>query len=132
MPHGFPRRTSRTKSSVRAPAAAAGRFATEGYATVYDGVIGPWFIPTFAQATGLDGLQCVVLLPALETCVARVATRQGHGFTDEAATRKMHEELEPRSTAVTYSPICLMTLRPWSGRSSCGSPLHRSGIRRRR
>ena len=60
-PHGFPRRTSRTKSSVRAPAAAAGRFATEGYATVYDGVIGPW-----------------------------------------------------------------------SGRSSCGSPLHRSGIRRRR
>ena len=60
--------------------------------TVYDGVIGPWFLPAFAEATGLDCLHYVVLLPSVETCVARVATRRGHGFTDEPAPRKMHEE----------------------------------------
>jgi predicted ABC-type ATPase len=37
---------------TRAAAAAAGRFAT-AYATVYHGVIGPWFLATFARATGL-------------------------------------------------------------------------------
>jgi len=60
--------------------------------TVYDGVIGPWFLPAFAEATGLDCLHYVVLLPSVETCVARVATRRGHGFTDEPAPRKMHKE----------------------------------------
>jgi hypothetical protein len=34
----------------------------------------------------------VILLPSVETCVRRVATRRDHGFTDEAATRKMHAE----------------------------------------
>jgi hypothetical protein len=37
-------------------------------------------------------VEYVVLLPAVEHCVARVATRRGHGFTDEAATRHMHEQ----------------------------------------
>jgi cytidylate kinase len=92
VPPWLPEANKQNEVVVRASAAAAGRFATEGYATVYDGVIGPWFIPTFAEASGLGGLHFVVLLPTVETCVARVATRQGHGFTDEPATRKMHEE----------------------------------------
>src|SRR5204862_7410933 len=75
---------------TNAAAAAAGQFVTGGYMTVYDGVIGPWFLPTFAVGTGLDQLDYVVLLPSVEDCVKRVATRTGHGFTDEAATRKMH------------------------------------------
>lgn len=73
-------------------AAATGRYAAGGFATVYDGVVGPWFLPRFAAATGLDRLDYVVLLPPVELCVERVATRSGHGFTDEAATRKMHRE----------------------------------------
>jgi predicted ABC-type ATPase len=77
---------------VKVAGAAAGRFAAEGYATVFDGVIGPWFLPTFAATAGLDFLHYIVLLPSLETCVARVRTRRGHGFTDEPATRKMYEE----------------------------------------
>jgi len=75
---------------TRAAAAAAGQFARGGYVTVYDGVIGPWFLTTFAVGTGLDRLDYVILLPSIEECVRRVATRTGHGFTDEAATRKMH------------------------------------------
>lgn len=31
-----------------------------------------------------------VLAARFERCVARVATRTGHGFSDDAATRKMH------------------------------------------
>jgi hypothetical protein len=32
--------------ATRAAAAAAGVFALGGYATIYDGVVGPWFLPT--------------------------------------------------------------------------------------
>lgn len=77
---------------TKAAASAAGAFARGGYATVYDGVIGPWFLPTFGAATGLDHLDYAILLPPVEVCVRRVATRRGHGFGDEAATRKMHAE----------------------------------------
>lgn len=76
---------------TRAAAAAAGHYAAGGYTTVYDGVVGPWFLPTFAAATGLDCLDYVILLPPVERCVERVATRRGHGFSDEPATRKMHQ-----------------------------------------
>jgi cytidylate kinase len=82
---------------TRAAAAAAGAFAAGGYTTVYDGVVGPWFLATFGAATGLDRLDYVVLLPSVETCVQRVATRRDHGFTDEAATRKMHAEFVRRA-----------------------------------
>ncbi len=76
---------------TEAAAAATGRFAAD-YETVYDGVVGPWFLPTFARATGLTELDYVIVLPGVETCLTRVQTRIGHGFTDEDATRKMHDE----------------------------------------
>ncbi len=77
---------------TQAAAAAAGRYVGGGYKTIYDGVIGPWFLPAFAEATGLDCVDYVVLLPSVDRCLERVATRQGHGFSNEAATRKMHQE----------------------------------------
>ncbi len=86
----LPESNEQNEIVTRAAAAATGRFAREGYATVYDGVVGPWFLPVFAAATGVDSLDYVILLPSVECCVERVATRDGHGFTDEAATRQMH------------------------------------------
>lgn len=77
---------------ITAAAAAAGRYVSGGVSTVYDGVVGPWFLPIFAAAAGLDRLDYVVLLPSVERCVVRVATRRGHGFTDEEATRAMHRQ----------------------------------------
>lgn len=41
---------------TRAAASAAGQYASGGYFTIYDGIVGPWFLPTFASATGLDEL----------------------------------------------------------------------------
>ena len=73
-------------------AAAAGRFAAGGYTVVYDGVVGPWFLPAFATATGLPWLSYLLLLPPEEVCLHRVATRTGHGFTNEEATRRMYRQ----------------------------------------
>ena len=94
---------------TQAAGGAAGRFAAGGFQTVYDGVVGPWFLPTFAAATGCDRLDYVVLLPPVERCLDRVATRVGHGFTDAAATRKMHREfagadIDPRHLLVCGPP----------------------------
>ena len=75
-----------------AAAAAAGRFVSGGYTVVHDGVVGPWFLPAFAAATGLPALDYVVLLPPEDVCLERVATRSGHGFTDAAAARHMYRE----------------------------------------
>ncbi|MCP4087005.1 MAG: ATP-binding protein [Actinomycetia bacterium] len=81
---------------TEAAAAATGRFARD-YETVYDGVVGPWFLPTFALAAGLVELDYVIVLPPAEVCVSRVAARTGHGFSDEEATRKMHAEFDRAS-----------------------------------
>lgn len=75
---------------VTAAARAAGAFASRSM-TVYDGVVGPWFLETFLIETGLEALDYVVLMPSVERCIQRVRTRSDHGFTDENATRHMHE-----------------------------------------
>ena len=75
-----------------AAAAAAGRFVAGGYTVVYDGVVGPWFLPAFAAATGAAELEYAILLPPEEVCLTRLATRVGHGFTDADAARRMYRE----------------------------------------
>ena len=95
----LPASHAQNEAVTQAAAAAAGRYAAGGFTTVYDGVVGPWFLPTFAAATGLVNLDYVFLLPPVEVCVERVATRAGHGFTDEPATRKMHAEFAAATRA---------------------------------
>ena len=77
---------------IRAAATAAGRYVAGGYTTVYDGVLGPWFLADFAAEATLDYLHYVILLPSEERCVERVANRSGHDFTDEGSTRHMHRQ----------------------------------------
>jgi hypothetical protein len=86
---------------TEAAAAATGRFARGDYTVVYDGLIGPWYLPTFLRATALERLHYAILLPDEPTCVQRVRTRLGHGFADLPATRNMHAQftaadIEPR------------------------------------
>lgn len=77
---------------IQAAAAAAGRFAAGGFATVYEGVIGPWFLDRFVQLAGLAEVHYAMLLPTVEQCLDRVNGRTGHGFTDQAATGHMYQE----------------------------------------
>lgn len=66
---------------------------------MYDAIIHPWFLPTFAAAVGLARVDYVVLLPQVQTCVERVLSRTGHGFTDEAATRMMRDDFAKSDVA---------------------------------
>lgn len=54
---------SQNEVVIRAAAAATGRFVAGGYTTVYDGVLGPWFLSGFAVEAALDHLHYVILLP---------------------------------------------------------------------
>jgi predicted ABC-type ATPase len=84
----------------QAAAAATGAFVRGGYETVYDGVLGPWHLDAFLTATGLAELDYAVLLPPVSTCVARIISRVGHGFSDEAAARHMHDQFARRTDGV--------------------------------
>lgn len=99
---------SREQNTVvlSAAASATGRFVEGGFSTVYDGVVGPWFLDTFGAATGLRELHYVVLMPSAETCIERVLTRTGHGFRDEAAAQKMHDEF----AEATVDPRHVLTI----------------------
>jgi hypothetical protein len=77
---------------LRAAGAAAGAYVTGGCSVVYDGVLGPWLLPDFAGAAGLDRLHYAVVLPPLSTCLDRVVSRVGHGFDDLAAAEHMHAD----------------------------------------
>lgn len=88
----LPASNAQNEVVTRAAATAAGVYARADYMTVYDGVVGPWFLPTFRTASGIGVLDYVILLPPVERCLMQVQTRTGHGFRDEAATRKMHAE----------------------------------------
>jgi hypothetical protein len=73
-----------------ASATAAGRYAHGGITAVFDGMVGPWFLPTFLQYSAMPSIHYVILLPSIEVCVDRVLTRERHGFRDVGVTRQMH------------------------------------------
>ncbi len=94
----LPEAHDQNEVTTRAAAAAAGAFAAGGCPVVYDGMVGPWFLPVFAGELARQGVRVaeelhhVVLLPDLARCQRQVAERTGHGFTDAAATARMHAE----------------------------------------
>ena len=113
---------------VDAAAAAAGRLAAHVH-VVYDGVIGPWFLPAFLGASGLSRLHYVVLLPPLEVCLRRVSGRRGHGFTDrEAAEAMWHEfarnDLDPRQIITDHEQQPAALARILAERVRAGTILH--------
>lgn len=73
---------------IRAAAAATGRLA-DWCDVVYDGVVGPWFLDNFLDLLAVEAFHYAVLLPSLGTCLDRVRTRVGHGFTDQGAAEHM-------------------------------------------
>ena len=110
VPPWRPEATDQNRVVIRASGAAAGRFVSGGYEAVYDGVLGPWWLPTFFEATELDDLHYVILLPSADRCVDNVAAREGH--VDEPATRHMHDEFQ---RAVTdFDPRHVLTEPPGS------------------
>lgn len=75
---------------TEAAARASGRYPRGGYMTIYDGMVGPWFLRTFLEYADVELVHYAVLMPSLDVCLARVVGRRDHGFRDEAATRNMY------------------------------------------
>ena len=76
---------------IEAAAAAAGRLCGI-CSVVYDGVLGPWFLPTFVRASGLGQPALRCLVASAGVCLERVRSRVGHGFTDLSVTRDMYQQ----------------------------------------
>ena len=92
IPPWLPESQAQNTIVTQATAAAVGCFTQGDYTTVFDGIVGPWFLPTFTAAAGLDTIQYVILFPSLDARINRIRSRIGHDFSDEAAAAKMHEE----------------------------------------
>lgn len=88
----LPEAAPQTSVAFAAAAATTGTFARADCTVVYDGFIPPLALPGFAAMAGVAAVQYAVLLPPEDTCVARVGSRAGHGFTSEDATRGMYGE----------------------------------------
>jgi cytidylate kinase len=97
----LPEADEQNRTVIRASGAAAGQYTRGGYDVVFDGVVGPWFLPTFCRATGLDALHYAVLLPPVERCVRNVTTREGNQ-DDEPSTRHMHEQFDRADIATRH------------------------------
>lgn len=89
----LPEAEGQNRTVIRASGAAAGHYARGGYEAVFDGVMGPWYLPTFFEATGLDEVHYAVLLPPVDRCVENVSRREGNG-DDESGTRSVHALFE--------------------------------------
>jgi len=90
-------------------AIAAGSYCAAGYRTVYDGVLGPWFLDRFVAAAGVP-VDYVVVLPTIESCLHRIRTRVGHDFHDEDAARSLHQQF----SAETLDARHLVDSTGWS------------------
>ena len=93
VPPWLPEAQSQNTAVTEAAAAAAGRLARH-CDVVYDGVLGPWFLPTFVDRSTLERVHYAVLLPPLDVCLRRVRVRTGHGFTDLVAAEHLWSDFQ--------------------------------------
>jgi len=65
-----------------------------------DGMVAPWFLPTFLEITDVPSVHYAVLLPSVETCVARVLGRTDPWFREEPS----RATCTPRSRSLGSTP----------------------------
>jgi adenylate kinase family enzyme len=65
-------------------AAAAARYAAQGYTVILDGIVGPWFLAIYLQAPRSDdlGVHYIVLRPSSDVASARAVSRRPDQLTD--------------------------------------------------
>ncbi len=93
----LPEADEQNTTVLRAAGACVGAYSRGACQVVYEGVLGPWLLPAFLDATGLPALHYVVLLPSVDVVLARVAARSGHPFADPDAARHMHDQFAAAS-----------------------------------
>jgi hypothetical protein len=88
----LPEAAGQTAVAGEAAARTAGVFARSADWVVYDGFVLPRHLSGFVSFAAVTAVHYAVLLPPVKTCLARVASRTGHGFSDEAATQTMYSD----------------------------------------
>ena len=127
LPESHEQNTVVTEATARATSV----FARGGFTTIFDGMVGPWFLPTFMRYADVAAVHYAVLLPSVETCVARVRERVGHGFREEDVTRQMHASfteaaIDPRSM-IDAEPDAAMVTGEVLRRFEAGTLAHPAG-----
>lgn len=92
IPPWLPEAQAQNEIVLEVAATCAGTFCRSGYASIYDGVVGPWFIERFSGWADVERLRYVVLLPPASVCVDRIRNRPDHGFDVEAVALQLHAE----------------------------------------
>lgn len=87
----LPRSRRQNEVIIEAAAAAAGRLSEISF-VVFEGIVGPWFLPTFVSAAQPADVHYVVLLPPLSICIERVRSRGDPGFSDLAVTEDLYRQ----------------------------------------
>jgi len=87
-----PEARDQNTAAIRAIAAASAAFAASGCAVFVDGVIGPWFLPTFLAEVAPSGVRVdyVVLRAPLAETLARAMARAEARADDDVIVRHMH------------------------------------------
>jgi hypothetical protein len=77
---------------IEAIVGAARTYAGGGYDVVVDGIVGPWFLPSFRTLADRDRLAVsyVVLRPGVDTTLARARQRVGDELKDVHAITGLH------------------------------------------
>ncbi|MDP3854713.1 AAA family ATPase [Phenylobacterium sp.] len=86
---------SRDQNMIVMRAMAAGAVSlAQGYPVFLDGVVGPWFVPVFADAARGAGVpfDYMVLRPDRATALARGTGREGHPMRDEQVIGAMWDQ----------------------------------------
>jgi 2-phosphoglycerate kinase len=90
VPPWLPDSQDQNTTMTRALGATVARFAGGGYDVIVEGIVGPWFLPTFRSESPGE-LDYVVLRPDGETAMARAVARSDPlALVDEEPIRKMH------------------------------------------
>jgi hypothetical protein len=97
----LPEAHDQNRAVIRSFASASSVMASAGFATVIDGVVGPWMLDLVLAAARAEnvGVHYVVLRPTLEVGLARALSRVGEervpghpALTDPQTVRKMWHE----------------------------------------
>jgi predicted kinase len=101
VPPWLPEAHDQNRAVIRSIGSAASVMASAGYATIIDGIVGPWTLDLVLEAAGTEDVEFhyVVLRPTLEVALDRALSRVGEervpghpALTDPEPVRKMWHE----------------------------------------
>ena len=99
VPPYLPAAAAQNDVVLTAVARTVDTFTAGGYDVFVEGIIGRWFLPHFTALTHLT-IDYLVLLPSLESALARAAAREGRQLRDPGPITGLHGAFPPGDHAL--------------------------------